>query len=118
MAPPQLRAKQQGPCYIPYVLEALTFETILPHQGETFRIRLDDGSIVETRLTEVTKSSWAGPSRAGRRDPFSLLFLGPPNVLLPQRIYRVENDRLGDVDLFLVPLGPVPEGMRYEAVFG
>jgi len=32
---------------------------------------------------------------------------------LPQRIYRVEHERLGAIDLFLVPIA----SDRYEAVF-
>jgi hypothetical protein len=40
-----------------------------------------------------------------------------PHDLLPQRIYRLEHDELGALDLFLVPIGRDDSGVRYEAVF-
>jgi hypothetical protein len=49
----------------------------------------------------------------GGRAPFSLVFLGGPNPPLPQRIYRVEHDRLGVMEIFLVPIA----ADRYQAVF-
>jgi hypothetical protein len=51
------------------------------------------------------------------RAPFSIVFRGPPGVLLPQRIYRPMHDGIGAFDLFPVPIGPDDAGMRYEAVF-
>jgi hypothetical protein len=51
------------------------------------------------------------------REQFSLVFREPSGVVLPQMIYRVEHDELGAFELFLVPIGPDAEGMRYEAVF-
>jgi hypothetical protein len=38
-------------------------------------------------------------------------------VPLPQRIYRIEHATLGAFDLFLVPIGPDAQGLRYQAVF-
>jgi hypothetical protein len=49
----------------------------------------------------------------GGRVPFSLEFQGGPNPPLPQRIYRVEHDELGSLEIFLVPIA----ADRYEAVF-
>jgi|HubBroStandDraft_1064217.scaffolds.fasta_scaffold245328_2 hypothetical protein len=81
-----------------------------------------DGSAVsiEVELAEVTGP---GDSRAGGfRAPFSVEFHGPLSPVLPQCIYRLENERLGPLELFIVPLGPdspaAPTLMRYEAVFG
>lgn len=65
-------------------------------------------------VTEIKKS----PASAFR-SPFSVLFHGPLTPVLPQGIYHLEHERLGAVDLFLVPVGPVePNAMAYEAVFG
>ena len=36
---------------------------------------------------------------------------------LPQGIYRGDLGPHGAVDIFIVPIGPDAEGMRYEAVF-
>jgi hypothetical protein len=58
----------------------------------------------------------ADPQDAPRR-AFSIILRASKEIVLPQRIYRVEHAALGALDLFLVPLGPDQEGMRYEAVF-
>ncbi|MHC5109346.1 MAG: DUF6916 family protein [Planctomycetota bacterium] len=41
----------------------------------------------------------------------------PHEPMLPQQIYRIEHEILGQMDSFIVPLGPDAKGMRYEAVF-
>ena len=96
------------------MLETFTHDTFAPRLGESFRVRLDDGSAVETRLASAR--TW-GSGSDGRRVPFTLTLVGPLQPMLPQRSYRVENDSLGDFELFLVPVGPNVAGMQYEAVF-
>jgi hypothetical protein len=56
-------------------------------------------------------------SPTGGRAPFSIVFRGPLDAVLPQCIYQLEHAAIGTFDLFLVPIGPDGEGMRYEAVF-
>jgi hypothetical protein len=70
----------------------------------------------EAELIEVTDR--AAPSVTGLRAPFSIVFRGPLQPVLSQGIRRVEHNGLGELDLFLVPIGPDETGMRYEAVFG
>jgi hypothetical protein len=95
------------------VLEDFTVETFAPRVGETFRV--DTGSAtVEMCLTEVTESEGAGPSG---RTPFSLVFLDAGGEVLPQHIYPFEHDELGSFEIFIVPIGQDPDGVRYEAVF-
>jgi Domain of unknown function (DUF6916) len=93
----------------------LTLEIFAERVGDPFRIRASGELTLETRLLEATAVS-AVPSPAGRV-PFSLIFRGPGQPILPQRIYRLEHDALGDLDLFLVPLAPDADGARYQAVF-
>ena len=53
---------------------------------------------------------------APRTEPFALTFVSAPD--LEQRMYELEHESLGRLDIFLVPLGPGPDGRaRYEAVF-
>jgi len=96
------------------MLENLTRESFEPRQGETFLIRFTDG-VVELRLDEVQGSS-ERTARVGR-EPFSLLFHGPLRPILPQRTYTLENEAMGSLDIFLVPLGPERGEMQYQAVF-
>lgn len=78
----------------------------------------------ELELAEVTEV--AGGAAGTSRNPFSVLFHGPLEPVLPQGIYRLEHESLGELQLFIVPIGPDepsapdkrPTAMRYEAVFG
>lgn len=97
------------------MLESLTRESFTPRHGETFHVRLDDGSAVEIRLSQV-EGSTERTARVGR-EPFSLTFRGPLRPILPQRIYTLENAEMGSIAIFLVPLGPEGGEMRYQAVF-
>jgi hypothetical protein len=45
------------------------------------------------------------------------VFRGPAEVVLPQKIYPLEHEALGKLEIFLVPIGPDEAGMCYEAVF-
>ncbi|HEX2163867.1 MAG TPA: hypothetical protein VHM02_07950 [Thermoanaerobaculia bacterium] len=67
--------------------------------------------LVETR--SLTRADGAGE----RRQPFGLVFRGPRDPVLPQRIYRVEHDALGAQEIFLVPIRRDGEGTDYEAIF-
>ena len=91
------------------MLENLTVDDFRPLQGDRFRIAPDGAEAFEVELVEVTEI----PREPGGRAPFSLVFQGGPNPPLEQRIYRVEHDELGDLDLFLVAIAID----RYEAVF-
>jgi len=54
---------------------------------------------------------------ARRQEMFSVVFHGPLDTLLPQRMYRMENERMGVIELFIVPIGQNADGYAYEAVF-
>jgi len=94
-------------------LNELTADDFMAVKGEQFRVataRLDLG------LAEVTRFSGGVPGSA--RASFSVVFHGPLQPVLPQAIYRLENEQLGALELFIVPIGPEQDAMRYEAVFG
>jgi hypothetical protein len=100
------------------VIESFTVETFAPRLRETFRIYPDGAPPLEAELIEVTALDAGSAGDGDRRAPFSIVLHGPTDRLLPQRTYRVEHEAIGTFDLFLVPIGPDQEGMRYEAVFG
>ena len=90
-------------------LASLTRADFLALRGDRFRIVPGDTGAFEAELVEVTEI----PREPGGRAPFSLVFQGGPDPPLPQRIYRVEHDELGVLEIFLVPVATD----RYEAVF-
>lgn len=96
------------------MLDKLTSADFTAHLNQPFRIRLAGMGPLETELIEVTELGEVVP---GRRQAFSLIFRGPRQIVLPQRIYPVEHEVMGALDLFLVPIGPDQAGMCYEAIF-
>ncbi len=96
-------------------LDKLAASDFLPYLHRPFVIRLEGGDPYPLELVSVTELGEA--HIPGGRRPFSLEFSNPRrDAYLSQRIYRLECEGLGTLELFLVPLGPDPEGMRYEAV--
>ncbi|PWW00754.1 hypothetical protein DFQ01_112107 [Paenibacillus cellulosilyticus] len=48
---------------------------------------------------------------------FTLLFDGPSDVFLPQQTLPLYHADLGELDIFVSPIGPTANGYRYEAIF-
>jgi hypothetical protein len=99
-------------------LAAVTSEDFSRHVGSRFEVCADaDAGIavpVPLDLIEVA----VAPRLAGqRRIGFSLLFRGPHGLYLAQRIYHLQHEAMGNLDIFLVPIAPAGDGSRFEAVF-
>ena len=69
----------------------------------------------ELELIRVDRLSGAQTTTA--REAFSAIFQSRSDVLLEQRIYNLNNAGMGDMQIFLVPIGQDENGVRYEAVF-
>jgi hypothetical protein len=68
-------------------------------------------------LTLISVDRLAASAAKGVPEAFSIVLRGKREPVLEQQIYRINNDRLGEMELFIVPIGPDDKGMRYEAVF-
>lgn len=89
----------------------LRLETFAPHVGGGFT--LPDGTTLR-----LAGASPAGDGAApGGRSPFSLLFCGPADRPLAQGTHELQHATLGDLALFLVPVGRAGDELQYEAVF-
>ncbi|MGA1790015.1 MAG: DUF6916 family protein [bacterium] len=101
------------------MLDKLKSTDFSPLINQKFRLYTEGRESIEIELIEVTPlgPKHAHASQTRKREPFSILFRGPAGAPLPQRIYRIEHQRMGVLDIFLVPIGPGEEGMQYEAVF-
>ncbi len=96
------------------MLQKLTHEDFAERLEETFRLRYGEAEFVDLQLIEVSARSGA---TAGAREPFSIVFRGPAESHVPQGTYTIDNPTLGELALFVVPIGPDGKGMCYEAVF-
>lgn len=83
--------------------------------GERFEIGGGGTSIVATLIEARSLREAQGIGQ--RSQQFSLVWRGPSDARLPQRIYTVRHPALGEMALFLVCIGTDAEGARYEAVF-
>jgi hypothetical protein len=103
-----------------FVIENLTCEQFSQCLGSVFQLRMPSAATLELKLVEVAPYK-AHPLPKNRdlsqRDPFSLLFQGLLEIVLPQRIYTLEHAWMGKLDIFLVPIARRQDGMQYEAVF-
>ncbi len=84
--------------------------------NQKFLVHVEGREPLETELIEV-RGLVAGDDDPDRREPFSLIFRGPADVPLEQSVFRIENETLGELGLFLVTVGPDGDGLRHEAVF-
>ncbi len=78
----------------------------------TFRVPLGGQEALDLNLVEVSELI---TTRHQAR--FSIQFQGPRHTFLPQSIYRMEHPQLGEIEIFLVPIGVDEAGYAYEAVF-
>lgn len=99
------------------MLDQLTIESFEPHVGSSFWAIGDQGGKVELRLIRVGRVMESEAARL-QRTAFSLFFMGPKSVYLPQAIYNVAHESFPEpLGIFLVPVGEEPDAYLYEAVF-
>ena len=85
------------------------------HLNTKFQLNIN-GHDLQLELVEV-KAYLPQENEQPGMERFSALFNGPGELLLPQGVYHFAHDRMGDFDIFLVPISGDKNGYRYEAVF-
>jgi len=94
---------------------ALTEKEFSQHVNTKFQLKLD-GQEIELELVEVKGYLPQDHEQPGM-ERFSVFFDGPGSVRLPQRLYALQHERMGEFEIFLVPIAGNEKGLRYEAVF-
>lgn len=102
------------------MLDSLTAASFAPAVGETFLLDAGDAGRLALELLESRLHDPDAPAKdaSGTRAPFSLLFRGPADPILSQRIYHLEHPSVGAIEIFIVPVAHDEESTTYEAVFG
>lgn len=81
------------------------------HTG--FQIQVPGASPLPVELTEITERD-----DSPKLEQFSVIFHNPAGAYLPQGMYELHHETLGEITLFLVPLGPRNgRGMDFQAIF-
>lgn len=92
--------------------EQLHLASFTEHLQTKFQASAEETEAVELEMVSA-KDSGSGPGE----EQFSIMFRGPLDAFLIQRIYRMEHPRMGTFDLFLVPVKRGQDGFYYEACF-
>jgi hypothetical protein len=95
--------------------EQLTEELFAQHLNSKFQVRLDDRT-VELELARVIGDK-SGMEKIEGVERFALYFLGPGDFYLPQRVYTMQHEALGELEIFIVPVALRDQRYEYEAVF-
>lgn len=114
-----MEQQSSAPLHSPFTCDAFA-----PHVNEAFTVKFPDGMALDLVLVSATPAKLQphdgralGKSGFVRRDPFSLIFRGPQEYQLNQRIHSFSHPIMGEFDMNLVPIGPGETGWLYEAVF-
>jgi hypothetical protein len=94
---------------------ALTVDDFAATVGSPYAC--DSGATGTIELVLASATPAAAAATGAPREPFSLLFVGPADPALAQATYLLTHAVLGELAVFLVPVGRDADGMRYEAVF-
>jgi hypothetical protein len=93
-------------------LETLTRDDFAACVGESFRLCPDHPDAFDLVVEQVSELK-AVEGQAS----FSVYFRGPAERGVPQGTYPLESDRLGRLEIFIVPIARDEKGFRYEALF-
>ena len=96
--------------------ELLTPEHFLPHVEKTFRVKGGQHAFRLARV-DVHKLSAQEASYAPRQ-PFTLIFSGPPGNVLREGFYVMEVEEGPQFELYVMPVHtPARERQDYQAAF-
>lgn len=96
----------------PLIPAQLSREWFLPHLQGHFQV----ANHSPLRLSEISPSTGLR-NGAISYTAFTLLFEGPANCDTPEGIHRLRHEVLGEMDLFLSPVGRPGNRACYEAAF-
>lgn len=95
-----------------FMIESLKKASFDPHLNSKFEIHTDSVGVVEVELVEITEANHPG------QETFSLIFRGSKDKVFDQKIHKVKHPKMGEFDLFLVPITyGKQDGMYYQAIF-
>jgi hypothetical protein len=92
--------------------ETLTRDAFAVCIGSSFRLCPDQQGGFDLLLDEVSELKTAHGFES-----FSLIFRSPESSMTPQATYPLLHEKLGAMDIFLVPVKQDESGAYYEAVF-
>ena len=95
------------------MLEGITHKSFESIVGESVDLKAGEDSF----QADVEAVSLLRKSPGQERQPFAVVLQARDASNHGQQMYQLSHPGLGVLSLFLVPVGPGVEGMRYEIVF-
>ena len=96
--------------------EQLTPQHFLPHVQKVFRIEGGQHALTLTRVEQRRLEDHE--TEVGLREPFNLIFRGPPGDVLAQGLYAVTVEDGSSFELYVMPIyTPMREHQNYQASF-
>ena len=92
----------------------LTSADFLRYVSDDFVAVLNDGTQLPLKLSKVEVLSKS--PQAGMRDAFRLLFHGPLEPIAAQQVVTLQHSVIGELELFVVPIGQSDEFTSYECI--
>lgn len=95
------------------MLDRLSLEDFLPLVGTEVEVSAF-GQTMRMKLREAAAIQSPSPRAL---PPFHLVLSATPTSRMPQGMFRMAHPKLGDIEMFAVPIGPVDDGFCYEIIF-
>jgi hypothetical protein len=93
--------------------ESISHKNFSGHLNALFRVDMAETSL-ELELVEVEVGKPIDPSL---REPFTLIFQGPKDSILPEGAYNVSNDGAGSFELYIIPIVSPVALQSYQVIF-
>jgi hypothetical protein len=98
-------------------IAAATVDDFKPLTGSQFVVKQVGGESVDMTFTLMTATALVGGYALAKRGAFSLTFNGPRQPIYRQNTFTLVHEKLGELSIFMVPIGTNSDGCLYEAVF-
>src|SRR5262249_17901754 len=97
-------------------IETMSPDDFLPHVGKVFRVKEGRHELTLTSVDVRRLEEWE--AKTAPRQPFTLIFSGPPGALLPQGMYTFEVADGPVFELYMIPVQtPTIARQDYQSVF-
>jgi hypothetical protein len=91
---------------------SLRYEEFAENLNTKFRVHFDATNTIEAELTEVSERQLAP-----QQEQFAVVFRVPIANVIGQGVRHFAHDRMGEFELFIVPIRQDAAGVYYEAIF-
>lgn len=91
---------------------ALTHDAFAQQVNSKFQVEVDENIAVELELVHVSELKLYP-----QQEEFVVVFRGPSDMFLDQGGRNFKHDKMGQFELFIVPVQQDAQGIYYEAIF-